>query len=323
MGKIDFSRFGSKRFAKFLDKQSEIVRKSTSVYLAENAPAPKNAPKSANKPEPKAEQKAVEISEQKTAAFAEKLPEENEISAVIVSYLKSTQNGKDKITTVEKQVENAFGKVDLSRFGAKTFAKFLDKQDSLLRKGTSVSLSENVQTADAKSETKLISEPEIKTNNNKKPEKIAKTDKSENAGAVEKAELNAVKREIQIQTVQHENSISLSALGKILRGKYGENYLKDIGALTLKQLVTAVAGVKSSGNYIRIDEEFISQTENIEQFVRDFVAKNGKPSIKSLSTQIKKNFAGFDFTDYGYARFSDFINAIDGVRADGYYVEAE
>ena len=72
-----------------------------------------------------------------------------------------------------------------------------------------------------------------------------------------------------------------------------------------------------------MNSEFVERTEQIEQLVRDFVGENKKTSVKALSTHIKKNFEDFDFTDYGYARFSDFINAIDGVRADGYYVEKE
>lgn len=296
LGKIDYSRFGSKRFAKFLDKQSALYRKSTAVYLAENAPAP--AKKQEQKSEPK--------QEAKPAAGLEKTPAECEITDFIIDYLKSVKNNSDNLSNVEKQVEGAFGKVDYSGFGAKTFAKFLDKQSALCRTNTSVAISEN--------SSEQISEKKPR----KKTEKSQKSEKSEYS---EKPELNTVKREIQIQTVQHDNSISLSALGKILRGKYGNNYLKDIGAITLKQLVTAVAGVKVSGNSIKIDENFISRTEQIEQFVCEFVEKNGKVSIKSLSTQIKKKFSGFDFTDYGYSRFSDFINAIDGVKADGYYVE--
>ncbi len=313
LGKIDYSRFGSKRFAKFIDKQSALFRKSTAVYLAENAPKPvkKPEPKQEQKPEQKIEQKQEpkpEIKQEqkpeqkheiKPAVTEARLPDESEITDIIVTYLKTAKNGSENLSAVEKQVESSFGKVDYSRFGAKTFAKFLDKQSAVCRTNTSVALSENSA--------------------EEKEEKPAK--KAEKKDASEKTDLDAVKREIQIQTVSHENRISLPVLGKILRKKYGKNYLKNIGALSLKQLVTAVAGVEIDGNYIRIEDAFLARTEKIEQFVREFVAKNGKPSIKSLSTQLKKKFEGFDFTDYGYSRFSDFINAIDGVRADGYYVE--
>ena len=296
LGKVDYSRFGgSKRFAKFLDKQSELYRKSTSVYLAENAP------KAAAKPEPK-------------SAPEEKLPSDSEIIDVIVNYLQSEKNGASKLSDIEKQVENSFGKVDFSRFGAKTLAKFLDMQSKLSRTNNSVALSENNPEQKISAEASADASEQSSKRTNKK---------SSETEVPEKPELNTVKREIQIQTVRHENSISLPALGKILREKYGDNYLKDIGAVTLKQLVTAVAGVKLKGNSIKIDENFISQTEQIEQFVCDYVAKNKKVSIKSLSTQIKKKFTDFDFTDYGYPRFSDFINAIDGVKADRYYVKTE
>ncbi len=314
LGKIDYSRFGSKRFAKFLDKQSALYRKSTAVYLAENAPKPVKKPevKQEQKPEQKLEQKQEQNpeikQEQKSEtkpAYAEvRLPDESEITDKIVTYLKTVKNGSENLSAVEKQVESSFGKVDYTRFGAKTFAKFLDKQSALCRTNTSVALSESV----------------VNDKQEEKPEKKYNK-KYEKKDASEKTDLNTVKREIQIQTVRHGNTISLPVLGKILRKKYGDNYLKDIGAITLKQLVTAVAGIDIDGSYIRIEDAFLARTEEIEQFVRDFVAKSGKPSIKSLSTQIKKKFEGFDFTDYGYSRFSDFINAIDGVRADGYYVE--
>ena len=89
----------------------------------------------------------------------------------------------------------------------------------------------------------------------------------------------------------------------------------------MKKLVSEISGVSVQDNKLSIDEEFLSRTDKIEQFVYEFVRGEGKCSIKALSTQIKKNFEGFDFTDYGYSKFSDFINAIDGVRAVKYYVE--
>ena len=76
-------------------------------------------------------------------------------------------------------------------------------------------------------------------------------------------------------------------------------------------------------NVLSLEEDFIKRTEEIEQFVYDFAHGEGSRSIKALSGKIKKQFGGFDFTDYGYSKFSDFINAIDGVRANGYYVETD
>lgn len=301
LGKIDFSRFGSKRFAKFLDKQNELYRKSTAVYLAEKAPAPKIAGKPSN--------------------TSEQLPSEAEITEAVINFLRSEGKDTVKIAYVEKYVEDTLGKIDFMRFGVKTFAKFLDKQFGLKRTNNNVSLVGSI----AESKPNASSAKAVSENNSEKAEPASnvKSKRSAKTDTPEKPDLNTVKREIQIQTVLHKNSISLPALGKILKGKYGESYLKDIGAITLKQLVTAVAGVSLSGNTIKIDEKFIERTDKIEQFVFDNVKKNKKVSIKSLSTRIKKEFDGFDFTDYGYSRFSDFINAIDGVRADGYYVEAE
>ncbi len=318
LGKIDYSRFGSKKFAKFIDNQKNtLYREGSIVYLAEKAP--KNNPEPELPPAPLAEPKFSET------------PTESEITDAIIYIIKKSGNGLEKIQKVQNQLEELVGKVDYSKFGAKTFAKFLDKQTVLSRLNQFVTMTEFLpQKAGSKPVSVPQTSPQVQEKSaqenpvKEKPitEKPAPEKQIQEKPVREKAELNAVKREIQIQTVQHNNSITLPALGKLLRKKFGDNYLKDIGALTLKQLVTAVAGVKASGNSIKIDENFIARTEQIEEFVCDFVEKNGKVSIKMLSTQIKKKFSGFDFTDYGYSRFSDFINAIDGVKADRYHVEA-
>ncbi len=91
----------------------------------------------------------------------------------------------------------------------------------------------------------------------------------------------------------------------------------------MKKLAASINGVKEKRNVLSLEEEFIKRTDEIEQFVFDFAHGEGSHSIKALSGKIKKQFSGFDFTDYGYTKFSDFINAIDGVRANGYYVEAD
>lgn len=141
------------------------------------------------------------------------------------------------------------------------------------------------------------------------------------ASSFEKPEINSVKRFILSKTAENENGIVLPALGKLLSQRYGKGYLKELGFHILKQLVDGMNGVEIRDNFLVLTEEFITRTEEIEKFVYDFARGEGSHSVKALSLQIRKSFAGFDFTDYGYGKFSDFINAIDGVRANGYYVE--
>lgn len=139
----------------------------------------------------------------------------------------------------------------------------------------------------------------------------------------QKPDINTVIREVHAFAVQNENNGALAALGSYFMKKYGRGYLKELGYPTMKKLVSSVIGVSIKNNVVVIDKDFLERTERIEQFVNDFARGEGSHSIKALSTQMKKEFEGFDFAEYGYARFSDFINAIDGVHADRYHVVAE
>ena len=152
------------------------------------------------------------------------------------------------------------------------------------------------------------------------PEKEAEPDEKATEASPEKPEINAVKRDILFYAAE-EGGVSLALLGNLLSAKYGRTYLKELGFSSIKKLVTAMAGVSVKGNRLAIDEEFARRTEEIEQFVNEFARGEGSHSVKALSSSLKKRFEGFDFTDYGFARFTDFINAIDGVKAERYYVK--
>ena len=282
-GKVNYSRFGSKRFARFVDNQPEFVRRNCTVMLAkvaekldEEAPAP----------------------EKITAeAFAE----------VVTEYANENMPSGGNLGQLNNLLMEKYGKGYISELGFDDFA-------SALLSVKQVTVAKN----------HVFSKPEeTKVKPAKKVEEAAAVQPEAQPAKPKKLELNLVKREVQLQTAQSEKGISLPALGKVLKEKFGENYLKELQLGSVKKLISEVAGVKISGNSVKMNKDFIERTESIEQLVRDFVENSKKPSIKALSTHIKKNFEDFDFTDYGYARFSDFINAIDGVRADGYYVEKE
>lgn len=155
------------------------------------------------------------------------------------------------------------------------------------------------------------------------PEPAEPEDQPEEPTLPQKPDINTVIREVHAFAAQNENTGPLAVLGGYFTKKYGRGYLKELGYPTMKKLIASVIGVSVKNNIVVIDEKFIERTEQIEQFVNDFARGEGSHSLKALSTQIKKAFEGFDFADYGYARFSDFINAIDGVHADRYHVVAE
>lgn len=318
-GKLDYSKFGSKRFAKVLDKMPEVVREGTYVTLAENA---------AVKPVLDMENVTADV-----IKYAEEnMPAGGNLgqlnNMLIDKYGKSyfAVLGFSDFTTMINAVDDVYTESNFiyvfEEDKSKTKKSAKDKKPENIAPKTANEVKPSVEKteitpAEAEKEP-IIQVPENIENigNNEKIENIENTEKAD-----EKPEINAVKRDILYNAAQNENGISLPALGKLLSEKYGKGYLKVLGYSSMKKLVSTVAGVHVDDNKLLIDPEFLSRTDEIEQFVYDFAHGDGSHSIKALSSQIKKKFPGFDFTDYGYSKFSDFINAIDGVRANGYYVE--
>lgn len=146
---------------------------------------------------------------------------------------------------------------------------------------------------------------------------------SENTGTQpEKPDINAVKREVLQFVAGSENGGSLSGLGRELSEKYGKDFLGELGFSSMRKLAAEINGIVIKNNKLYISDEFAKQTEEIEKFVNEFARAEGSHSIRALGIQLKERFEGFDFRNYGFARFTDFINAIDGVKADRYHVRA-
>lgn len=301
-GKVNFSRFGSKRFARFIDSQPQFVRRNSVVALADNQEKPAE------------EASAVPVT---LEAFAED----------VLKYAGENMPNGGNLGQLNNLLIEKYGKNYVAELGFDDFAKAVlsvtkvrvaknhvfSKKDE--PKKPAKSAKNPVESAGAE----IPAEPAAAVREEPVEEVPAKTKKQK----PEKLELNTVKRAIQMQTAQSEKGVMLPVLGKLLKKQFGDRYLRELEIGSVKKLVSMVAGVTITGNSAKMSEEFVERTEQIEQLVRDFVGQSGKTSVKALSTHIKKNFEDFDFTDYGYARFSDFINAIDGVRADGYYVEKE
>ena len=117
-----------------------------------------------------------------------------------------------------------------------------------------------------------------------------------------------------------ENGGTISGLGRDLAEKYGKDFLKELGFTSMRKLAAEINGIVIKNNRLRISDEFAKQTEEIEQFVNEFARSDGSHSIRALGIKLKERFEGFDYRNYGFARFTDFINAIDGVRADRYHI---
>ena len=315
-GKIDYSRFGSKRFAKVLDKMPEVVREGTYVTLAENVPI-----------------KNVEA------------PDPESVAADVLKYAEDNMPAGGNLGQLNNLLIEKYGKSYVTQLGFTDFTAMINALDDVYtgsnfiyafeedkskkkkavkdRKPKPIAADNKIEAAAAAENTPADTETELIPEIIEDIEDIEATEEMSEDNSTATPEINAVKRYILYNAAQSESGISLPALGKILTEKYGKGYLKELGFKSMKTLVSNVTGVHVSDNKLLIDEEFLSRTDEIEQFVYDFARGDGSRSIKALSSQIKKKFPGFDFTDYGYTKFSDFINAIDGVRANGYYVEPE
>ncbi len=139
----------------------------------------------------------------------------------------------------------------------------------------------------------------------------------------DKPEINAVKRDILQFVASAENGGSLSRLGGMLAAKYGRDFLKQLGFTSMRRLAAEITGTVVKNNKLYISDEFARQTEEIEKFVNEFAHGEGSRSIRALGIQLKERFEGFDYRSYGFTRFTDFINAIDGVKAERYHVRPE
>ncbi len=294
-GKVDYSRFGSKRFAKVLDKIPGIVRDGTSVSLAGNASAENSEPK----------------------------PSIERISADVKKYAEENMPDGGNLGQLNNMLLDKYGKNYVGELGYVDFAAMMGTITGVrTAKNKVYTAAGNTADSTVDVAASAVDENEVAVVMSE-PETGAAEENSVNevAEKIEKPEINAVKRDILSNAAQSDGGISLPALGKILSEKYGKGYLKELGFSSMKKLVSVVAGVTVNDNKLSINEEFLNRTDEIERFVYDFARGEGSRSIKALSSKIRKSFPGFDFSDYGYSKFSDFINAIDGVRANGYYVE--
>lgn len=357
-GKVDYSKFGtpsepvSKRFSKFLDKVPGIVRDGTNVALAESAPKTiglTGSPKPAALPENAASKstadagigaktdntaKKAAVQNPPTDNVEKKLTMEDFKTAVIETIASSAKLGITP-ARLNGQLQKKLGKDYIKQLEIEDYTTALkdiseisfNKYKLYMAEGKedNADNAEDLQN-ESESNTEELSaseESQSEDGNSGFDVSSSASDTAEEKSdklSFEKPELHSVRRFILTGISENENGIILPELGKLLLQKFGKDYLNELGVRTLKQLVGNMTGLDINGNRITISDEFMRRTEKIEKFVYDFARSEGSHSIKALSGQIRKEFPGFDYADYGYAKFSDFINAIDGVKANRYYV---
>ncbi len=384
-GKIDFARFGSSKFARFIDKLPQFTRTGTLVKPADAEPekalspdsyrrevvtyASDNMPDGGNigqlnnhlmnlfgknyfkelgygdfkaaldsVSEVRADGNRVFLSS--GAAEPEKpkglpAPELAAVTARIRQYAAENMPDGGNIGQLNNELIGVYGKGYAAALGFSDFKSLLASvPDIRVSKNRAYTVSENNADKSAQSEQsaqsaenteagqaekQIEAAPEVQGSEASQVSQGSRNEASEEE-LFEKPELNAVKRDIIQYVAAAEKGASLSGLGAALSARFGKDFLSQLGFTSMRKLAAELNGMVIKNNKLYISDEFARQTEEIERFVNDFARSEGSHSIRALGIKLKEQFEGFDFHSYGFARFTDFINAIDGVKADRYHI---
>lgn len=337
-GKIDFAKFGSSRFAKFIDRLPQFTRTGTLVKPADSAP--------------EISLDADSYRREVTAYAGDNMPDGGNIGQLNNELMGAY--GRDYIDTMGfgdfRALLSSVPDIKISRNRAYSTVPVQIPAEPAGNPGQAAQPDEAAEAPDdevrvrrhdsrrrkeaAREVAEVIAEvngevpAEPAQEESAQPEESAPVEEvqsgeQENQPAekeYEKPELNTVKREILQFVASSENGGSLSRLGGILGAKYGHDFLKQLGFSSMRKLAAEITGTVVKNNKLYISDEFAKQTEEIEQFVNEFARGDGSHSVRALGIKLKERFEGFDYRSYGFARFTDFINAIDGVKADRYHV---
>ncbi len=386
-GKIDFSLFGSKKFARFIDKNPKFRRSGTFIELAPLQPETLDENifrKEVSDYAASGEENGVNLGGLnnyllerhgkdyfKDMGFQDlhsalisvpglsirgnriymdnREADEPDISSAkerVLTFAEANMPNGGNMGQLNNELLSIYGKDYFVKLGFTDYKSFLSSIDGITINKNSVFLNapesgENNESSDIKPEEDAVTDtagtaaetvsPSVTEENSETEEnKPAAEEEPEKENApeepsepvvqqYEKPEINIIKRDM-INFAATNEAATVAKLGALLSGKYGRNFLKQIGMPSMRRLIGEVPGLAIKNNRIILKEEFAKQTEKIESFVNEFARADGSHSIRALGIKLKSEFEGFDFRNYGFARFTDFINAIDGVKADRYHI---
>ena len=336
-GKIDFAKFGSSRFAKFIDRLPQFTRTGTLVKPADSAPeisldadsylariqqyARENMPDGGN---------IGQLNNELMGAYGRDYIDTmgfGDFRALLSSVpdIKISRNRAYSTVPVQIPAEpvgnpGQAAQPDEAAEAPDDEAR-VRRHDSRRRKEAAREVAEVIAEVNGEVPAEPAQEESAQSEESAPTEEVQPEPESQPAEKeYEKPELNTVKREILQFVASSENGGSLSRLGGILGAKYGHDFLKQLGFSSMRKLAAEITGTVVKNNKLYISDEFAKQTEEIERFVNEFARSDGSHSVRALGIKLKERFEGFDYRSYGFARFTDFINAIDGVKADRYHV---
>ncbi len=389
-GKIDFSLFGSKKFARFIDKNPKFRRSGTFIELAPEQPEIMDEDtfrKEVTDYTAAGEENGVNLGglnnyllERHGKDYFKDLgfqdlhsalvsvpglsirgnriymeehgtdePDLSSLKEKVISFASANMPSGGNMGQLNNELLLIYGKDYFVKLGFTDYKSFLSSIEGITINKNFIFLNEPEPSVPEEPKepektepsTEEITEPEVTesetepadvsaaeetagtVDEDKAPEQNEKQEKEPEKPPViqyEKPEINVIKRDM-INFAATSESATVAKLGALLSGKYGRDFLKQLGMPSMRRLIGEVPGLSIKNNKIILREEFAKQTEEIERFVNEFARADGSHSIRALVIRLKSEFEGFDFRNYGFARFTDFINAIDGVTADRYHIK--
>ena len=372
-GKIDFSRFGSKRFAKFIDRQPGLKRTGTMVepveipaeekltaevfareaiaYAVENSPKGGNAGQLnnyligkygksyyrsigfndfhaalASLNEITVDNNLIFVKTDEPAVVYEEITIEK-AAETVKSYAADNMPAGGNIGQLNNELMSRFGKSYCADLGFADYRSMLAAIGGVSVKRNRIYLAivregeAEQPVAEELPAAQPVAEESTEVQIPAETVETVEISVEEQPAPEEKPDMNSVRRDVLNFVANAEKGAGISALGKMFGEKYGKTFLKEMGYTSVRKLAEEMTGIVIRSNKMFIDEAFAQQTEEIEEFVKSFANGSGSRSVRALGMQLKKRFEGFDFRSYGFARFTDFINAIDGVKADRYHVK--
>ena len=121
---------------------------------------------------------------------------------------------------------------------------------------------------------------------------------------------------------QNENNGKVTALGEIgsrLVNKYPDFDVRNYGYSLLSKFLEEAQGFKLKKVNSTVTVSLRNKEESkelIQKFVKETVQKSGKRgiSIAALSNQVYAEYKDLNVKEYGYSKFSKFVQSIDGIE---------
>jgi hypothetical protein len=143
----------------------------------------------------------------------------------------------------------------------------------------------------------------------------------QNAKIIKIADKNKSKEDIQktIIGILNDNNkmMHISQVNQELVKKYPSFTAKEYGYSKFSEVLKDIPRIiLKNNNAILSDEENISESKNkIEEDIIKIIEKNGgKIKIGSIKNELKKDNPNFDQKNYGYSKFTKFIESLENIK---------